>query len=229
MAGISTFNFHAQIGGAMGFLDEWGETLAEKGQQAVANTGSLLADSVVDLFKQDILANPKTPKEEENKQSLPSDEGKQSLRSNDLKTQIGGKTELDFNERSSSTNKPKEVDQMKEKMRVIEFRKQFTQDEKELLAKEARKKAMAKQRENVIKTVGGISNLSYEDVMDEDGKMRLDIETWFNKKNSEMAEAELKKQKQNQVKKATGKINYFMQHNMAGERAGGQHVMSAVG
>ena len=40
---------------------------------------------------------------------------------------------------------------------------------------------------------------------------------------------ELKKQKQTQVAQAIGKINYFMQHNMAGERAGGQHVMSAVG
>ncbi len=192
-----------QIGGAMGFLDEWGETLAEKGQQTVVNTGSLLADSIVDLFKEDVLANPEPKKEEP-------------------KTQIGGKTELNF-------NKPKEEEKMNEKVRVIEFRKQFTQDEKELLAKEARKKAMAKQRENVIKIVGGISNLSYEDVMDEDGKMRLDIEALYNKKNSEMAEAELKKQKQNQVKAATGKIDYFMQQNMAGERAGGQHVMSAVG
>ena len=191
-----------QIGGAMGFLDEWGETLAEKGQQAVVNTGSLLAGSVIDLFKEDVLAQPEPAKEEK-------------------KTQIGGKTELNF-------NKPKE-EERNEKIRVIEFRKQFTQEEKELLAKEARKKAMAKQRENVIKTVGGISNLSYEDVMDDNGNMRLDIEAWFNKKNSEMAEAELKKQKQNQVKQATGKINYFMQHNMAGERAGGQHVMSAVG
>lgn len=193
MAGISTLN-PSQIGGAMGFLDEWGETLAEKGQQAVVSTGSLFADSVVDLFKQDILA--------------------------EKKTQIGGKTELNF-------KKPEE--EQKEKARIIEFQKQLTQDEKELMEKEARKKAIGKQRENIIKTVGGITNLSYEDVMDDDGNMRLDIEAWFNKKNSEMAEAELKKQKQNQVAKATGKINYFMQHNMAGERAGGQHVMSAVG
>lgn len=216
MVGISTLNPfetksekskffpQAQIVGAMGFLDEWGETLAEKGQQVVNNTGSLLVDSAIDLFNQNILARPE-----------PGSDGEK-------KTQIGGRTELNF-------NKPDEEQRLKDRIRVIEFRKQFTQNEKELLAKEARKKAMAKQRENVIKTVGGISNLSYEDVMDEDGKMRLDIEAWFNKKNSEMAESELKKQKQNQVKKATGKINYFMQHNMAGERAGGQHVMSAVG
>lgn len=191
-----------QIGGAMGFLDEWGENLTRSSGQVAADTGSLLAGSIIDLFKEDVIAKPEAKKEEK-------------------KTKIGGKTELNFNKT--------EEQKMNEKVRVIEFRKQFTQDEKELLAKEARKKAMAKQRENVIKTVGGISNLSYEDVMDEDGNMRLDIQAWFNKKNSEMAEADLKKQKQNQVKQATGKINYFMQQNMAGERAGGQHVMSAVG
>lgn len=216
MAGMSTLNpFETkteesrfspltQIGGAMGFLDEWGETLTRSTGQMVADGGSLVGGSIVDLFKEDVLTKPEEAKKEEKK------------------TQIGGKTELNF-------NKPKEEEKMNEKVRIIEFRKQFTQDEKELLAKEARKKAMAKQRENVIKTVGGISNLSYEDVMDEDGKMRLDIEVAFNKKNSEMAEADLKKQKQNQVKQATGKIDYFMQQNMAGERAGGQHVMSAVG
>lgn len=198
----NTFSPLTQIGGAMGFLDEWGENLTRSTQQIVADGGSFVADSVINLFEQDILATPESSEEK--------------------KTQIGGRTELNF-------NKPNEEEQMKEKVRVIEFRKQFTQGEKELLAKEARKKAIAKQRENVIKTVGGISNLSYEDVMDDDGKMRLDIEILFNKKNSEMAESELKKQKQNQVAQATGKINYFMQQNMAGERAGGQHVMSAVG
>lgn len=182
-----------QIGGALGFFDEWGGELLKSTPQAAKDGGNLVAEAMVDLFKQDVLARP---------------------------TPIGGKTELKFDRKEQ---------EQKEGARVIDFQKELSQRQKEELDKDKRKKAIMKQRENVIRTIGGISNLSYEDVMDENGNMRTDIEAWFNKKNSEMAEAELRKQKQNQVAQATGKINYFMQHNMAGERAGGQHVLSAVG
>ncbi|MBI2018702.1 hypothetical protein HYS96_03250 [Candidatus Daviesbacteria bacterium] len=182
-----------QIGGALGFFDEWGGEFLKSTPQAVADGGNFVTDAIVDLFKQDVLVRP---------------------------TPIGGKTELKFD---------KKEQEHKEKVRVINFQKELSQRQKDELDKDKRKKAIIKQRENVIRTIGGITNFSYEDVMDDQGNMRLDVEVWFNKKNSEMQENDLKKQKQNQVKQATGKINYFMQHNMAGERAGGQHMLSAVG
>ncbi|MBI2020718.1 hypothetical protein HYS94_04895 [Candidatus Daviesbacteria bacterium] len=194
-----------QIGGVMGGIDEWGGELLRSSGQIASDGGSLIKDSIVDLLKGDIFYQ-ETPKE----------------KNGHNKTQIGGKTELQF-------NKPTEKQQINEKVRVIEFKKQLEQGQKNEMSKEERRKAMAAQRENVIKTVGGISNLDYEDIMDENGKLRVDIEVWFNRKNSEMKEAELKKQKQTQVAQATGKINYFMQHNMAGERQGGQHVFNAAG
>ena len=188
--------------GAMGWPDEWGGELIRNTPQTVADSGRVVKDAIGDLLKQDVLAS--TPEQKDAGQ----------------KTQIGGKTELKFD---------KKEQEIKEKNRVINFQKELTQAQKEEIAKEARRKSIARQREDVIRKIGGITNFSYEDVMDDQGIMRTDIEAWFNKKNSEMQEAELKKQKQTQVKQATGKINYFMQHNMAGERAGGQHVLSAVG
>ncbi len=179
---------------------EWAESLFEKGQQAVKTASTSVAEATVDLGEKVSVTE--------------SEEGAAR------KTEIGGQTELRFK---------KKEEEYKEKVRVTNFQKELTQAQREQIEKEARRKSIARQRENVIKTIGGISNLSYENVMDDQGNMRIDVEAWFNKKNSEMQEAELKKQKQTQVKQATGKINYFMQHNMAGERAGGQHVLSAVG
>lgn len=191
-----------QIGGALGFFDEWGGELLKSTPKAMTDSGSLVGNAIEDLFEQDVLSN--LPEQKDIKKQ----------------TQIGGKTELKFN---------KKEQEQKEKMRVIHFQKELSQRQKEELDKDKRKKAIIKQRENVIRTIGGITNFSYEDIMDDRGNMRTDVEAWFNKKNSEMQISELKKQKQNQVAQATGQINYFMQHNMAGERAGGQHVLSAVG
>lgn len=176
MAGFPQF----QIGGPMGFLDEWGETLLEKGQQAVKSTTTSIAEAVVDLGEQ---VSPKDSKE-----------------NNTQKTEIGGQTEInDFNSASKEAK-------LKEEARVKQFQQQLAQKQNEIISDEERKKALAAQRENVIKTVGGISNASYEDVMDENGRLRTDIETWFNKKNSEMAETEVKNQKQNQVAQGINRI-----------------------
>ena len=112
-------------------------------------------------------------------------------------------------------------------MRVAAHQKEISDQQKEAMAKEMRKKAIAKQRENVIKTIGGISNTSYEDVMDENGQMRVDIEAWFNKKNSEMQEVDLKKQKQNQVAQATNQIMGENELLKGGENQ--NHFTKAVG
>lgn len=165
-----------QIGGSMEFLDGWGESFAEGSKKVVTESASTITEGIVDLFKQDIAV-----KSTENSQ----------------KTQIGGQTELKFNQQ-------KQEDQLKEKMRVEQHKRQLFGEQKQQADQDARKKAMAQQRENVIKTVGGISNTSYEDVMDQTGRLRVDIEAWFNKKNSEMNEADIKRQKQSQMAQATG-------------------------
>lgn len=75
----------------------------------------------------------------------------------------------------------------------------------------------------------GIKNASYEDTVRDDGSLRADVEVDLERANSELTEEQIKSKKENQVAQATGKINYFMQHNMAGERQGGQHVFNAPG
>ena len=47
-----------QIGGALGFFDEWGGELLKSTPQAVADGGNLVTDAIVDLLKQDVLARP---------------------------------------------------------------------------------------------------------------------------------------------------------------------------
>ncbi len=114
------------------------------------------------------------------------------------KTQIGGQTEIKF-------NNPKEKEEVQNNQKRVAKQKEIAQQQTQVRSEEEQKKMRAQMIENVNKTIGGISNLSYEGTVNENGALRVDVQTYFEQANSKLSEQQLKEKRQNQIAQVTGK------------------------
>lgn len=175
--------------------------LAQDGGSFFADAGNAIGGAIGELFTGDILAKP----EPANSQ-----------------THIGGQTELRFNK------SPEE--EYKEKVRVASFQKDVASEQAQVRSEDAQKRARAQQIEQVNKTIG-ISNTSYEGTVNENGELRIDVQTYYEQANSALSEQEIKAQRQNQIAKGSSKqAGVIMGENELGK--GGEnfdHFTKATG
>lgn len=120
---------------------------------------------------------------------------------------IGGKTELRF------TKKTAEEEQVEKNKRIVDRQKAVAQQQAEVRSKQSQKKAKEQLIENVNKTIGGITNLSYEGIVDENGALRIDVQAYYEKANSQLDEKELQAKRQNQIAQVTRGKTGFMGEN----------------
>lgn len=180
-----------QVGGGMGFLDEWGE-LIRSPQQIIADGGQFIAKgvgAVGELLSETI------------KETAANVSGQ--------KFDINGS--INFQEGVAKTPELMQKE-ANESRRQIEFFRDTQQD----LGKVAMEKGLAEslkaKREDVNKIIG-IKNVSYEDTVNEDGTPRTDAAVEYEKKNSEIAAEQLKANRQDLVALATGAKRNFMGEN----------------
>lgn len=197
-----------QVGGGMGFLDEWGEIIRSP-QQIAADGGSFITggvNAIGELLNQTI---------------------KETV------TEVTGqKFDINGSLTGFQENRAKTPELMQKEAAELRRKGEFFRTTQEDLGKVAMEKGLAEslkaKREEVNKVIG-IKNVSYEDTVNEDGTLRTDVAVAYAKKNSELAAEQLNANRQKTVALATGVVKVDLNAVMEGGTGKGSLNISSTG
>lgn len=225
MADLQTLNLYtkpkerkvsppSQIGGSVGFLDESFELMPNP-EQIVANGGQFIASGISAIG-----------------------EVVTQISSLGRKTITETVSTIRFNlDESLTFDKPqaKSPELIAQESRELRARIRFvniTEQDQKRVAREQELAESLKEKRINVNTLVGFNNVLYENSVNIDGALRLDVQVEYDRKNSEMQAAQIKASRDSRVILAIGgklrSKDYFMRQDMSDERTG-QNMMSAVG